>query len=197
MAPTDTGHSYDAAVRARPVWHGAFLGAVLLPFLLPFPADAQPSSSEPPLSLAPREGPPETVATVAGSACTIGARDVVVRLTDLGTELAAAETVADDEGRWELTVRIPPAAQPGEYTFLAECAGTIAYGEQRFRVLEPGEAAEPAAVDVGAESRTSAWVILLAVLGGLLFLAGIVLVVVERRRPGRRGRGNRRDRRPT
>ncbi len=165
-----------------------FLCTLLAQLALALPAAGQEPIPEQPMSVSPSEGPPETVVTVAGSGCTIGTRGVVVRFTDLGAALATAGATADGEGRWEVTLQIPRATLPGDYTILADCEETITYRQSLFEVLEASESTDPASVDIGEDSRTSTGLIVLGVLGGLLFLVGVVLVVVERRRRRSRDR---------
>ncbi len=156
--------------------------AAFAPLVVALPAAAQAPTSEQPMSLTPTDGPPETVVTSAGSGCTIGSRQVTVQLTDLGAVLETTAATADEQGRWKATLQIPRTTTPGEYTFLAECENTILYAQQRFDVLELDESVAPAAVDIGQDSRTSTELVLLGILGGLLLVAGVTLVLVDRHR---------------
>lgn len=128
-------------------------------------------------SLTPDEAPAGSDVVASGEDCTVGTRVVEVSVTDPGSSLASGEATADGTGAWETTLTIPPETPTGDYGVVATCEGDEIYATAPFRVLAPGESLE-----ISDESSNRTWLYLLAGLGALLLVGGVVTTVVNRRR---------------
>ncbi|MCZ7530055.1 MAG: hypothetical protein M5U31_06755 [Acidimicrobiia bacterium] len=135
-----------------------------------------------PFTLTPDEAPAGSEVVASGEDCGVGTRVVKVDFTDLGSTLASGEATADGTGAWETTLTIPPETLAGDYGMVATCEGDEIYDTAPFRVLASGDS-----LDISDDSN-SMWLLLLAGLGGMLLIGGVVVTIVNRRDPGR---GNR------
>ncbi len=133
-----------------------------------------------PFTLTPDEAPAGSEVVAAGEDCGVGTRAVEVSFTDLGSTLASGEATADGTGAWETTLTIPPETLTGDYGMVATCEGDEIYATAPFRVLASGDS-----LDISDESSNNAWLFLLAGLGGVLLIGGVVVTIVSRRDPRR------------